>query len=147
MAGPSTVGRKLIRTAHVGNVLATGAAGEMLADKHPSTPNRNSAAPLAARTIAGAATGAAIVVSGAGWRRDPYLRSRRYRHHLYGTETIEAAAVGAIVGGICAFIGTHASYHMRKYASARTAAPNVVLGAVEDVVVYATAIALADTLD
>lgn len=147
MSGPATAGRKLIREHHVANLLATGAAGEMLVDKHPATPNRNAPMPLAGRVIMGAATGAGIVVSGAGWRRDTHLRNRSYRRHLSDGQLMESAAVGAIIGGAVAFISTHVSYHMRKSVAERTKAPNVMLGAAEDALVYGTAIALAESLD
>jgi hypothetical protein len=147
MAGPATAGRKLVKDPHIADLLAVGAAGEMLVDKHPATPNRNAPAPLAGRVMMGALTGASIVVSGAGWRPGAHLRSRRYRHRLSEGETLEAAAAGAVIGGTIAFISTHVSYHMRRYIGERTSLPNVALGAAEDVVVYATAIALADNLD
>ena len=147
MAGPATVGRKLLRVPHAADLLAAAAAGEMLVDKHPATPNRNTAAPLAARTIAGAATGAAIVLTGSGWRRGTYLKPRRYRHHLSHGEAVEAAAVGAIIGGVFAFAATHMSYRARKLVGEKTNAPNVALGAAEDILVYGAAITLSDALD
>jgi uncharacterized membrane protein len=147
MAGPAVVGRKVIRgNEPLRNMLAVGAAGEMLVDKHPSIPNRNTAAPLAARTAAGAATGAAIMLS-SGWRPGSPLRTRRYRMPMSHSDALQSVAIGAVIGGASAFIGTHASFHMRRMVSERTGAPNVLLGAAEDAVVYGAALLLAESLD
>src|SRR4051812_45813284 len=95
MSGPAAVGRRLLRNQHARNLLAVGAIGEMIVDKHPSTPNRNAREPLAARTMAGAVSGAAIMVSGSGWRRDLPFKTTRHLHHLDDSELIESAIVGA----------------------------------------------------
>lgn len=147
MAGPAIVGRKLIRgNEPLKTMLAAGAAGEMLVDKHPECPNRNTAAPLAARTAAGAATGAAIMLS-SGWKTGSPLRTRRYRMPMSQSDALQSVAIGAIVGGATAFIGTHASYQMRRLVSARTGAPNVMLGVAEDVLTYGAGLLLSQSLD
>jgi uncharacterized membrane protein len=139
MAGPAVAGRKLLRNYHARNALAVGAIGEMIADKHPATPNRNAREPLAVRTVAGAATGAMIMISGSGWRTDLPFRTRRRMHHLDDAELVQSAMVGAMVGGATAFISTHVSYHVRRKLSEKTKASNVVLGMAEDAVVYGAA--------
>ena len=149
MAGPATAGRRLVKNDLAKNALALGAAGEMLFDKHPAAPNRNSPPALAGRIMMGAATGAAIVVSGQGAsRRATFLKSRRRRPWLIDDGTMFPAAVlGAVIGGVTAAIGTHVSYHARKWVSERTEAPNAAIGAGEDVLVYATAVLLAERVE
>lgn len=147
MAGPAIVGRKLIRgNEPLKTMLAAGAAGEMMIDKHPSCPNRNSAAPLAARTAAGAATGAAIMLS-SGWKTGSPLRARRYRMPMSQSDALQNVAIGAVIGGAAAYVGTHASYQMRRLVSARTEAPNGVLGIVEDLLVYGSGLLLSQGLE
>ncbi len=146
MAGPSIVGRRILKVDHAADLLALGAVGEMLVDKHPKTPNRNAREPLVARTLAGAATGAAIMVSGLGPSRSRVLRSRRFRWPSGDGDTAKAAVIGALIGGTMAYISTHATYYLRRVVADRTEAPNVVLGAAEDAIVYGTGIALSREL-
>jgi hypothetical protein len=149
MAGPAAAGRRLVKSDIAKNALAVGAAGEMMFDKHPAAPNRTSPPALMGRVMMGAATGAAIVVSGQGAsRRATFLRSRRRRPWLIddGT-TLTGAAVGALIGGAAAAVATHASFHARKWVTARTDAPGAAVGAGEDVLVYATAILLAGHIE
>ena len=146
MAGPALVARKLVRNEQVVVALGVGAVGEMLVDKHPATPNRTDPPSVIARTMSGAVTGAAIMVSGAGWSTRSPLRSRRASWPMNSARTAEAALVGAVIGGGAAYIGTFASYHLRRILSARTQAPNVVLGVAEDAVVYGAGIALSNEL-
>ena len=147
MAGPAIVGRRLLKNERIGDVLAVCAAGEMLVDKHPACPNRNTAQPLAARTVTGALTGAAIMVSGAGWSPRGPLRSRSASLPLGSNDVVAAAAVGALIGGVTAFVSTHVTYRMRRRVSESTGAPNVAIGAVEDAMVYTTGVLLASELD
>jgi hypothetical protein len=146
MAGPALVARRLVRNDQVVAALGIGAIGEMLVDKHPATPNRTDPPSVMARTMSGAVTGAAVVVSGAGWSRRVPMRSRRASWPMSTGDTAAAAIAGAVIGGGAAFIGTHVSYHMRRFAAAQTQAPNVVLGVAEDAIVYGAGIALSNEL-
>jgi uncharacterized membrane protein len=147
MSGPAIVGSRVLRNRFVAGALAVGAAGEVIVDKHPKVPNRNTLEPLLARTASGAFTGAAVMVTGAGWSRHArFLRSRRIGWPPNDRETLAAALMGAAVGGAAAFVATHASYHMRRMAAQRTGAPNLALGVAEDAVVYTAGIGLAQQL-
>src|ERR1044072_603829 len=67
------------------------AAGELVADKLPKTPNRTSAMPLIARIVMGALTGACVAVGG-------------------GQSAIAGAALG--IGG--SIVGAFGGYQVRK---------------------------------
>ena len=148
MAGPATVGRKTLKSDLAKNALALGAAGEMLFDKSPVAPNRNSPPALMGRVLMGAATGAAIVVSGQGRTRASFLKSRRRNPFPMDDQTaLASAAIGAAIGGITAAIGTEVSFRARQWVTKRTEAPNAAIGATEDVLVYATAVLLSEHVD
>ena len=90
------------------------AAGELLADKLPFTPNRISPGPLAARIVSGAACGAAIT----------YLNQ-------------ESPAEGAILGCAGALAGAFGGYYARRSLSRNRNA--LAVAVVEDAIAVALA--------
>jgi uncharacterized membrane protein len=147
MAGPAIVGRRLVIDRTAARALAVGAVGELLIDKYPRVPDRKSPPTLAARVLSGAATGAAIVLSGAGSNRHVALRSRRRFRLLSNGDALRAAAAGALAGGAGAALSTYATYHARRWAGERSGVPDVALGAAEDAIVYGTGLMLARPLE
>jgi len=91
------------------------AAGELIADKTPSIPNRVDPAPLLGRVVAGALLG--IAVGG---------RSGRNRREM------------AVVGGLIAFLSAHATFRMRRALSAHLPAVSAAL--IEDAIVIGAAV-------
>lgn len=103
-------GTKYERAAVAGSVLVT--AGELVADKLPSTPSRLDPGPLGGRIVAGA--GAAYALAR---RRD------------------ENVAVAAVVGGLSAVAGSYAGHAYRAWAS--TTVPPLAAAIAEDVAALA----------
>jgi uncharacterized membrane protein len=93
------------------------AAGELLADKLPFTPNRISPGPLALRIASGAACGAAVS-----------LLAR------------QSAKEGALLGGAGALAGAFGGYYARR--SFRRNYPDLALALVEDALAVALAIGI-----
>jgi uncharacterized membrane protein len=83
------------------------AAGELIADKLPFTPNRISTGPLAARLVSGAACGAAVSLGLKGpWQE------------------------GAVLGAVGALAGAFGGYYARKHLSKRN--PKIAVALLED---------------
>ena len=101
------------------NLLKVVAAGEMVADKLPSTPNRTAPPVLLGRLVAGALVGAA-------WYKS--------RHG--------SALGGGLVGGLTAVAATFASYALRTGISQQTDTPIALVGVGEDAAVLAGGTAL-----
>ena len=97
------------------------AAGEMVMDKLPSTPDRIAPPVLLGRLLSGALVGAAVYKSREG-----------------------SAAAGAVVGGLGAVVATFVSYVLRKGISARANWPiaAVAVGVGEDALVLGSGAAL-----
>ena len=95
------------------------AAGEMVMDKLPSTPDRIAPPVLLGRLLSGALVGATL------------YKSREGR-----------GAVGAVVGGLGAVAATFISYALRKGISARADWPIAAVGVGEDAVVLGGGAAL-----
>ncbi len=147
MSGPALVSRKLIKNDAVVAAFGVGAVGEMLADKHPEMPNRTDPAPLMGRVLLGAATGAAILLSGVGSSRRVPLRSRRFRWPRSDADAAAAVAIGGLIGGATAYLSTHVCYQVRKSLSEKADAPqNLALGAAEDAITYGAGLILANEL-
>ncbi|MEP7015130.1 MAG: DUF4126 family protein [Verrucomicrobiota bacterium] len=87
---------------------------ELIGDKLPKTPARTAAAPLGARIITGAMSGASICFAGG-------------RHWILG---IVAGAIGSIAG---AFGG----YHLRRFLVQHLRIPDFVVALIEDFVTIA----------
>jgi uncharacterized membrane protein len=85
------------------------AAGELVMDKLPSTPNRTSPGPLIGRIASGAFCGAALCSS-----------ARR------------SVALGAALGGLGAIAGSFAGYHLRRQIHRRFHTPDTAIALVED---------------
>ena len=100
------------RTAKVLTVLA---AGEMIGDKLPGTPNRTSPGALVGRGLSGALVGATLF---ARQQDNPWR--------------------GATVGVLSAMVGAYATYHLRKQLSENTLLPDPVWGGIEDLLVIKT---------
>ena len=93
------------------------AAGELLADKLPFTPNRISPGPLALRVVSGAVCGAAV----------SFLARK-------------SAQEGALLGGAGALAGAFGGYYARKSLSRNY--PDLAVALVEDVVAVTLAIGI-----
>jgi uncharacterized membrane protein len=87
------------------------ALGEYGADLLPAAPNRTDPGPLAARIVSGGLSGAALCAA------------RK-----------ESAALGAVLGGIGAVVGTFGGYHARKYLVKRLGVPDACIAIPEDLV-------------
>jgi len=93
------------------------AAGEMVADKLPGTPDRINPVPLTGRALMGALSGAVIYTLA---RRNPFT--------------------GALIAGAAAVASTYTMYYLRKEIKATTNAPDLVLGLAEDAIVISQVI-------
>ncbi len=93
------------------------AAGELLADKLPFTPNRISPGPLALRVASGAACGAAV-----------------------GFLARESAREGALLGGAGAIAGAFGGYYARRSFSRKY--PDFAMALVEDALALALAVGI-----
>lgn len=91
------------------NVFAALAAAELIGDKLPFIPNRTDVGPLIGRITSGGLCGAAITAAKG-----------------------ESLALGAVVGGVAAVIGTFAGYHLRHKAVHEAGAPPLVAAVIED---------------
>lgn len=100
-------------TARAASVTKFLAAGEIVGDKLPTMPSRVAPAPLIARMVSGGVCGAALC--GAGGKR---------------------AGVGMVIGVVAAVVGAYGFYHLRRTLGQKTAVPDPVWGAVEDVLAF-----------
>ncbi len=96
------------------NVALALAAGELVADKLPSTPNRTDPGPFAARIVSGALCGAAI-----------YSSARR------------SSFKGALLGGLGTVAGTFVGYEVRRRLGNRLDVPDAALAVIEDMLAVA----------
>lgn len=103
-------GLKFLKSPVSRNIALALAAGELIADKLPSTPNRTNPGPLAARIVSGALCGAAIYSSGK-----------------------QPIAIGALLGGVGAVAGSFAGYDVRRRLGRQIAVPDAALALFEDV--------------
>ena len=113
MLGPALVARERL-PAPVAHLLATMAAGELLADKSARIGNRTDPLPLVARVAMGAFAAAG---------------QARTRHRL----------PGAVVGAAAALVAAHGCFYLRRLATTRLGVPNVVAGLLEDAVALGAA--------
>ncbi|WP_432709452.1 DUF4126 family protein [Pedobacter sp.] len=88
------------------------AAGEFVGDKLPETPDRVAPAPLTARTLMGAISGAVIYTLA---KKSPFT--------------------GALVGGLTAIVSSYAMYNLRKELRLNSNVPDATLGFAEDALV------------
>lgn len=95
-------------------VLPLLAAGELVADKLPVTPDRTHPPSVAARVLSGALAGAALATS---------------RRH--------SAGPAAVAGGVAALAATFAMHRLRKAAARRLAVPDVWVALAEDALALA----------
>jgi uncharacterized membrane protein len=116
--GPGRLSRRLGSPEGVlGMALAAG--GELVADKLPLTPSRLTLGPFLQRLATGGAVGAAV-------------------HYDAG----HARALGSLLGVAGAGLGAYAGTRARAALAERTALPQALLGAVEDLVAVALALAV-----
>jgi uncharacterized membrane protein len=87
------------------------ALGELVGDKLPSTPARTRPGPFVARLVSGAMSGGAITAGAGG-----------------------SLAVGAVLGGLGAVVGTLAGYNARVRLVPALELPDTVVALVEDLV-------------
>jgi uncharacterized membrane protein len=90
-------------------VLAVMAAGEMVADKLPFTPDRTSPPSVAFRAISGALVGGSFCAAN---RRSP--------------------VAGAVIGAVGAVAATYAAFHLRRYLVKERGLPDMVVALAED---------------
>ena len=134
MSAPAFLSHYLARQPHAGlagsplrflqkpitaSVLKLLAAGEMVADKLPSTPDRTAPPVLLGRLLSGALVGAA-------WYRS--------RHG--------SALGGGVLGGLVAVAATFVSYALRTGISEKSGVPVALVGVGEDALVLAGGAAL-----
>jgi len=100
-------------------LLGVAALGELVADKLPRTPNRTALGPFIVRVASGAITGAAIVELG---QLNPWA--------------------GAACGAAGAVAGTFGAFHVRRFAGRRTGIRDPFIGALEDIIAIAVAVAI-----
>jgi uncharacterized membrane protein len=95
------------------------AAGELVGDKLPQTPNRTAAPQLLGRTAAGALVGATLykINHDSQWR-------------------------GALLGGLAAVVGTYLSFYLRKKATQESGLPGGLVGGFEDLLALGSGLAL-----
>lgn len=148
LSGPALAGPRLLRDKRASSLIGVAAAGELIADKHPAMPNRNSPPALAGRIMMGAVTGAAIVVSGEGKVKGSPIRGRRRMSRSLGSgETFALAALGGLIGGASAAVSTQVTYHMRRRIGTATKLPDPAIAVAEDVLTYGSGALLAQALD
>ncbi len=90
-------------------VLAVMAAGEMVADKLPFTPDRTSPPSVAFRALSGALVGGSFCAAN---RRNP--------------------VAGAVIGAVGAVAATYAAFHLRRYLVKERGLPDMVVALAED---------------
>jgi uncharacterized membrane protein len=95
------------------------AAGEMVVDKLPNTPNRTLPPSVAFRMLSGALVGSAL------------MASRK-----------QSRAAGAVAGALGALAATYGMFHLRREVSRRVKLPDPAVGLMED----ALAVGLKKTL-
>ncbi|MDP9081502.1 MAG: DUF4126 family protein [Bacteroidota bacterium] len=95
------------------------AIGELVGDKLPQTPNRTSMGGIIGRCLSGSLAGAAI-------------------YKASGNN----AATGALIGSVIAMGSTFGSYYLRKFVVDKTHAFDPFVGAIEDVLVIGSGVAL-----
>lgn len=92
-------------------VLGLLAAGEIVGDKLPTTPNRTAAPGLIARIISGAAGGGVVCVRGK-----------------------KSVPAGIAIGAASSVAAAYAGQHIRQTIAEKSGIPSAVLGAVEDAI-------------
>jgi uncharacterized membrane protein len=90
-------------------LLSLGILGELVVDKLPVVPDRISPAPLLGRIVFGAFAGAVVVA-----------------------EARRPVPVGAGLGAVGAFLGSHAGYRLRGWLTQRLKVPALAGGLIED---------------
>ena len=113
-------GFRLIQTINTSKVFKVLAAGELIGDKLPNTPNRTSAGGLTGRILSGSLAGATV-----------YKASGRQ------------PLIGALIGGGAAIASAFGCMLLRKALGKSTSIPDPYIGALEDVIVIGAATALA----
>lgn len=111
---------QIITTSKIFKVLA---AGELVADKLPDTPNRTSAPGLIGRTLSGALCGAAI-----------YKASNK------------KAYIGGLVGGTAAVASALGCFYLRSAIAKSKILPDAIVGGIEDAVSIAAGVTIARTV-
>jgi uncharacterized membrane protein len=99
------------------------AAGELVGDKMPFAPNRTSAGGLTGRILSGALCGATV-----------------YKANY------KKPAIGGLVGAAAAVASAFSCMFLRAKLGKSTGLPDAVIGAIEDVIVITTGVAVAKTL-
>jgi uncharacterized membrane protein len=130
--GPALVSHQLSRRPHpelgrlnfmrsptTAAVLKVAAAGELVGDKLPATPDRIEPGPLSGRALSGALCGAAL---GRAARRE--------------------VATGALVGALGAVAGAYAFYNLRRVLTHDQGLPDLAVALAEDALALAAGVAV-----
>jgi uncharacterized membrane protein len=102
---------RFLATKTARNTFAGLAAGELIADKLPFTPNRTDAGPLVGRILSGGLCGATVAAS-----------------------ERQSLALGSMVGGLAAVAGAYAGYQLRRRAVQQGHVPDFVVATFEDAI-------------
>ena len=97
------------------NVLTLAAAGELVGDKLPNTPNRTSPGALGGRTVIGGLCGAAVFLA-----------------EGESANSAPSVALGAAIGAGAAFASTFATFYLRRWVGQQTRLPDPAIAVVED---------------
>lgn len=101
-------------------ILTVLAAGELVADKLPRTPNRTAPGPLIARIVTGSVCAAALTVAGHG-----------------------SLGLGVALGAVGAIAGAFGGYQVRRQLVKGAGLPDLVVALGEDLVTIGGALAIA----
>lgn len=99
------------------------AAGELVGDKLPNTPNRTSAPGLVGRALSGMLCGAAV-----------YRASNK------------KAYIGGLVGGTAAVASSFGFFYLRSAVAKTKVVPDAIIGGIEDAVAIAAGVTIARTV-
>ena len=116
-------GFRLIQTINTSKVFKVLAAGELIGDKLPNTPNRTSAGGLTGRILSGSLAGATVYKANG---RQPLM--------------------GALIGGSAAVASAFGCMFLLKALGKSTRIPDPYIGALEDIVVIGAGTELARNL-
>jgi uncharacterized membrane protein len=103
---------RMLATKALRRLVPIAAAGEMIADKLPFTPDRTAPLPLVGRAVFGAIAGGIIA-----------------------SEERGSPVLGAALGAVTAVTVAHIAYHVRKYAHDRLSIPDMAVAGAEDALV------------
>jgi len=114
---------KFIQAVNSARVFKVLAAGELIGDKLPGTPNRTDAPALTARILSGAFAGATVCKA-------------------KGSNIV----AGGLIGAAAALVSTFGCFYLRTSATKNTSVPDAAIAVLEDALVIGAAVAIAKQL-